>query len=145
MAKGKKTGGKDFKPGETGNPNGRPPVPADLREARSLNKVELERILNKYVFLPLAEIKAELERPGTPALEVIIGKVIAEAIRHGDERRLAFLLERLVGPVKRVHEHSGPDGKPIPVREEAAALSSAEIDARIKELLKKNGGKNDDS
>lgn len=65
-----------------------------------MNRLEFERILNKYVNLTLAEIKAEAEKPDTPAIEVVVAKVIAEAIKRGDEKRLEFLLNRLIGPVK---------------------------------------------
>ena len=39
MAKGKKTGGRDFELGNAGGP-GQPPVPSDLVEARKINKIE---------------------------------------------------------------------------------------------------------
>src|SRR5687768_11480074 len=112
MAKGKKTGGRDLKKGETANPNGRPRLPEDIKEARALNKIELERILNKYLYLSRAELNAELAKPNTPAIELTVGKILSEALKRGDERRLDFILTRVVGAVKRVHEHSGPDGKP---------------------------------
>lgn len=36
MAKGKKTGGRDFQPGVSGNPNGRPPGSGKFESARSI-------------------------------------------------------------------------------------------------------------
>lgn len=123
----KKTGGRDFKPGQSGNPNGRPPLPADLREARALNKVELERVLNKFLFLSQDEIKAMAKNPEAPALEVAVAKVVEMAITHGDDRRLDFLITRLVGNVPKVHEHSGPDGKAIEFSDHEAAAKMAAI------------------
>lgn len=97
---GVKTGGRDFKPGESGNPDGRPKLPEDIKEARKLNKIELERILNEYMHMPLKDIQARANLPDTPAFEVLLAKIIAEGIKKGDEKRLGFLLDRVVGPVK---------------------------------------------
>ena len=44
MAKGKKSGGKDWTPGNGGP--GRPKLPEDVREIKKLNIAEMERILN---------------------------------------------------------------------------------------------------
>lgn len=115
MANGEKTGGRDFQPGQSGNPNGRPRLPEDLKAARRLNKVELDRILNEYLHMSLNEIKERASNPDTPALEVMVAKVVAEAIKRGDEKRLGFILDRLVGPVKTkvALEGGGDDTPPI--------------------------------
>lgn len=106
-----------FQPGESGNPNGRPPLPEDIRQARKLNKIELERVLNEYIYLNASEIKARLQDTTTPALELMVGKIIAESIKKGDERRLSFLLDRLIGAVKtKVSVDGGEDGEPVGVR-----------------------------
>lgn len=136
MATGVKTGGKDFSPGESGNPDGRPPLPEDLKAARKLNKTELERILNEYIHMSLTEIQRRAGHPETSALEVLVAKVLAEGIKRGDEKRLGFLLDRLVGPVKRsVSVEGGEDGT-NPIR---LARSDDEIKSRIKELIVKTG------
>ena len=112
MAKGNKTGGKDFEPGRSGNPNGRPRLPEDLREARALNKTEFERILNLGIHLTAEELKNRLEAKGTPTIELMVLKIIAAAVNRGDEKRLGFILDRLIGPVPKsvdlsANENSG--------------------------------------
>lgn len=107
MARGKKTGGKNFKPGETGNPNGRPQVPQDVKQMRELNKVELTRILNKFVYLTKDELSECLKDPMTPAVEMMVGTIIHKAITTGDHSRLTFILDRLVGPNKQSVEVTG--------------------------------------
>ena len=89
-----------FKPGKSGNPDGRPSLPPDLKEARALNKVELERLLNKYIHMDLPGMKTIYQDTKTPAIEAIIAKIIFEAVSRGDEKRLDFILNRLIGPVK---------------------------------------------
>lgn len=116
MAYGRKTGGRNFKPGQSGNPNGRPVLPEEIKEARRLNKAEFERILNQYIHMPLEDIKTRASDPTTPALEVLVAKILAEGIKRGDEKRLNFIVDRLVGPVKRkVSLDGGEDGSPIGV------------------------------
>lgn len=103
-----------FKKGKSGNPNGRPALPEEILKAKKLNRIELERVLNEYVNLSLAEIKSRVENPNTPALEVIIAKIIFEGAKKGDEKRLGFILDRLVGVLKRkVSLDGGEDGSPI--------------------------------
>jgi hypothetical protein len=110
MAYGKKTGGRDIKEGEVLNPNGRPKLPDDIKEARKLNKLEFERIVNKYLYMKKEEITEALRDPDTPAIEMAVAQLIVKGITLGDPVRLNFLLERLLGKVKFVHEHSNPDG-----------------------------------
>lgn len=97
MAKGIKTGGRDFKKGESGNPKGPPKVPEDIREARKLNQITFERIANKYLFSNKSEITKSSSDPNTPVIELMISSIIHKAVVEGDERRLEFLLSRLVG------------------------------------------------
>lgn len=97
--KGRKTGGRDWKPGQTGNPSGRPKYPADVKEARVMNLAEASRILNKYAYSTVEEIKAAALDPQTPAIEMMILKVIVECTKTGDHHRLNFLFDRLIGKV----------------------------------------------
>ena len=100
MAKGSKTGGRDFKKGEVNNPKGRPRLPAHVKEARKLNKVKFEEILQKYVTHNLKGLKDALNDPDTPAIELAVVKILHESIKTGDQRRLEFILDRLIGKVK---------------------------------------------
>jgi hypothetical protein len=107
MARGKKTGGRDLKPGETANPNGRPKVPEDIKQLRQLNKDELLKILNKYVYLTKSDLKDALQKEDTPAVEMMVGTIILKAIQSGDHSRLTFILDRLIGPNKQSLEIQG--------------------------------------
>jgi hypothetical protein len=100
MAKGQKTGGKDFPKGVSGNPNGRPPVPADIREARGLSQTEFERIATELLERTKEELNTILKDPKTPAKVVLIARIIRSGMWSGDTKRLDFLMNRLAGRPK---------------------------------------------
>lgn len=99
MAKGNKTGGRDFKHGQINNPAGRPPTPEYLKTARKLTKVRFEGILHKYLDHNKDELAKVLKDPETKAIDLCVIKILHEAIIRGDQRRLEFILDRLLGKV----------------------------------------------
>lgn len=99
MAKGKKTGGKDFTPGASGNPSGRPPTPPDVKEAQRLTRAQFIAVASKYIGKTKSEIVQAANDPSTPALEIMMASVISKAITQGDHARLNFILDRLIGKV----------------------------------------------
>lgn len=138
MAKGRKTGGRNFRKGQSGNPKGPIPLPEDIREARKVTQIDFERIANKYLFARKDEIAKASADPNTPVIELMISSIIHKAVVEGDERRLEFLLSRLIGKIVQPVAHSGPDGGPIPVQsysgltDEEVALRIHKIQARLK-------------
>lgn len=109
MAKGNKTGGKDFKPGQSGNPNGRPPIPEDIKSARQLNQVEFERTVNSLMEKNKEQLTAILKDPKTPALVMLVARIVRTAMWSADTKRLDFLLNRMVGK-PRTQEPLKPGG-----------------------------------
>lgn len=98
MAKGKKTGGNDFKPGWKGGP-GRPPIPLDLKQSRAAHREEFDRALSRMVKLSGPEIVEMVKSPTAPILETIAARVLSKAFNEGDHKRLEFILDRLIGKV----------------------------------------------
>jgi len=97
-----------FVKGKSGNPNGRPKVPEDIREARKINQIELERIFNKYLYMDRAEFQEQAEKTtGMPVIECMVVSLLARGTLEGDEKKLEFFLRRLIGPVVERLEHSG--------------------------------------
>lgn len=106
MTWGKKTGGKNFEPGNNFG-KGRPPVPDDLKRARNLNKIELERLINKYMRMTVNDIKKALKNDNLSGIDRLVCSILAGAIAKGDHTRAGFILDRSVGPVKKELELSG--------------------------------------
>jgi len=90
-----------FKPGQSGNKKGRKKgtttVPKIVRE---YNKKKIEEIISKYLDMGSAELKKIMLDKTTPSIDLIVIKVITEAIKKGDCSRLSFLLDRTIGKVK---------------------------------------------
>lgn len=97
MAKGQKTGGKNFKPGQSGNPAGGPGLPQDLRDARKMTSAEVTRILTYLIDLEPAAYAAY--KPKT-MLETIVMSLMSKAIEEGCTARLNLLFDRIIGKVK---------------------------------------------
>jgi hypothetical protein len=115
MAKGRKTGGRDFKKGQSGNPKGPTPVPQDIRAARKVTQIDFERIANQYLFAKKADLAKASTDPETPIIELMITSIIHKAVVEGDERRLEFLLMRLLGKVKDEVKHTGIPSAPATI------------------------------
>ena len=96
-----------FKKGQSGNPKGRPKDPPDLKEAKQLCKKSLTKTLNKYLFKTKSELLVDAKNPETTMLEHVVIKVLVLAEKHGDHKRLDWLIERIIGKVKEELEVSG--------------------------------------
>lgn len=91
--------GRRWKKGQSGNPKGAQRIPADIKEARKLNQIEFEKIANKYLYSTPDQIKKVTQNPDTPVLDLLITSILHKAVVEGDEKRLEFLLTRLLGKV----------------------------------------------
>ena len=100
MAKGKKTGGRDFKPGQSGNPAGYPGLPKDIRDARKLGQIELERTVNRLIYMTSDELTAVITDTSVPMFDKILAQILCQASDKGDQARLDFILNRVVGKVQ---------------------------------------------
>jgi hypothetical protein len=113
MAKGFKTGGRDFKKGHNAPGPGRPAVSKELQATRQLNSSELVRILNELVHADKETLITKTKDPKTTVFELIICSILKNAYDKGDQQRINFILDRLVGKVKDQVEHSGDGFKII--------------------------------
>lgn len=108
MVQGRKTGGKDWVKGQSGNPNGRPPGPGAPKAIKKLTHGRLMQIMFKYMDYTIPELKAAAEDiEKTPAIEQMILNIIWESIRKKDPQRAEFLLNRTLGKVKDVIHFEG--------------------------------------
>lgn len=97
MAKGKKTGGRDFK---VGDPRaGRPKTPLELKKASQLTIATARAKLNEFLSLDIGELETILREKIRPAIDLWVARIVLIGIKDGDERRLDFMLSRLIGPI----------------------------------------------
>ena len=102
MAKGKKTGGRNWKKGQSGNPNGAPVVPAEIKAARKFNKIEFEAAMNKFMYTAKGDLEQFINKDKTStALEHFAAMMIAKGLIAGDYRCMSFILDRMVEVVQR--------------------------------------------
>ena len=101
MAKGKKTGGRDWSKTNQPKVRGKKALPADLRKARELTKANLEGLLNKYLWMTKNELESILSKqnPDVPMIEMMIGSIVHKALVEGDPKRFDFILNRTIGKV----------------------------------------------
>jgi len=81
-------------------------LPADLKEARSMNAHDFENSLYKYMSMPFIDLQKIFKDPKTPSRDLAVISILKNAIEKGDNQRLNFLLERTIGKVKDVSEVS---------------------------------------
>lgn len=90
-----------FKPGQSGNPSGSMKLPKELREAKRACKIEIDKILIHFLKMDLTELKKVVDaKKDIASLNVIVAKIIYDAAIKGDEKKLNFILDRTIGPVK---------------------------------------------
>lgn len=96
----RKRGNPNWKKGVSGNPKGGGrKAPADLQQAKQLNKIEVERLLNKYCYMSLPLLKSALNDDTRPMIDICVIRILIEAAKKGDYQRLGFIFDRLIGKV----------------------------------------------
>lgn len=98
MARGFKTGGRDWQKGKSGGP-GAPKMPEEVRQARKLNKVEAERILNKFLNYKLSDLAEFANNANNNVHEMLVARILFEAVKKGDHFKLEWIYSRLFGAV----------------------------------------------
>jgi len=88
-----------FKPGHKPQ-HVKQPMSAELAAIRVRPASEIRRLMNLIVDLPMSQLILKAENPKTPAMDLIITKVVMKAIETGDFRIVSFILDRMIGPVK---------------------------------------------
>ncbi len=96
-----------YKPGQSGNPNGRPAIPEDVLAARKLTDNELIRVLNKFLNMTKPELYAYMKKEDASMMELTVGSIVLKAYTGSDHQRLDFLLTRMIGkPKESIQEHT---------------------------------------
>ena len=86
-----------FKPGQSGNPNGRPKTREDLKKVKLLTSDNVRRLLQRLLDMPKSELKEMVHDPNTPMMELMIARVIDQGLIAGNPQMLNFLFDRTIG------------------------------------------------
>jgi hypothetical protein len=121
MAKGKKTGGRNFPEGVSGNPAGRPPLPPEVRNFKKLTREMVEEIGSIVLEADERALYAIATSSTTPALQKWIASAALNGIQVGDIDQLDKLLNRIIG-------------KPIEKQQVTDALAGMTDEEKIKAL-----------
>lgn len=133
MAKGKKTGGKDFGNGNRANPIGAGAHNKDLKRVRRLTQQEVSELGTLILDHNLAELTAIAKDPYACVLKVWFASIAVKAISRGDANALNAILDRIVGKPKEHIEVTGADGGPL----ESSRETADEREARQKRISEK--------
>lgn len=152
---GKKTGGRDFKPGCPPGP-GRPKAPEDLklafasvqklrsdlrydwqhyyRELLDMNQEELQKLVGGKT--PEGKVIQSSE-PGAPVLKLLVARSILYAMRSGKAFEVQTHRDMMCGPEPKQVELSGPGGEPLSplagYNQEKLAAAFATLDKIVQE------------
>lgn len=88
-----------FKPGESGNPNGRPPEDISTKILTRYTRAVVSETLNKVLELTEKEAEDLLLDPEGTLFEKAVVKVVLVARRDGDFTQLEKILDRCIGRV----------------------------------------------
>lgn len=109
-----------FKPGQSGNPAGKPKGYHDFDSAL------LKRIFGRIASLTETELDKVLKDPLVTVMEKVVAKSIQKAILDGDATRISYLLDRYLPK---------PKEPPPEVMIDFAAMSTEQLLAMTSEVL----------
>lgn len=93
-----------FKPGQSGNPSGRPKLSPELRAIRALDHLEVSRLISKYARMSYEEVQAANEDKTLPMVESCFASLFLKGKEKGDWASMAFLLDRACGKLPLILE-----------------------------------------
>lgn len=99
-----------FPPGVSGNPLGKPPLPERLREVPEFTVEEVKRIFAIYSRMSVEELEEVVKDKTIPMFDLNVARGLLVGATSGDYSKINFLLDRMIGKVKEVHQ---VDVKPV--------------------------------
>ena len=89
------------------NRTGKNKQPKEIREIKKLTNQELIVTVNKYLYCTVDELKEAFEDKTTPVLDKMVISVMRKGIMQGDERKMEYIIGRLIGKVPDKIKHEG--------------------------------------
>ncbi len=88
-----------FKPGVSGNPNGRPPLNPIQRALKELTVETYRKVIEAVCTGNIDNLKEMVENPKTSALQVGVATAFMKALKAGDYATIERIAERIVGKI----------------------------------------------
>jgi len=95
-----------FKPGQSGNPGGRPKVDEEFKRIRILTTQELSNIATLMLEGSIDDLKAIQNDPKSSVLRVMLASMAIKGLQ-GSEKHYNALLDRIVGKPRQAVDVSG--------------------------------------
>jgi hypothetical protein len=96
-----------FKPGESGNPNGRPRKYVSLLKDQGYKLSEINDSLMALLSMDLNELKEVFENPKATVLEKAVAGAIRKSIEKGSLYNIETIITRAMGKPKEQQDHTG--------------------------------------
>lgn len=94
---GTKKNATSFKPGQSGNPKGKPMLPAEIKAIRQVNQLDVERIVNHVAYLNKQDLKNLIKDESAPQFIVGMAKIVEKMAKYGDLWAANLILDRMIG------------------------------------------------
>lgn len=88
-----------FKPGESGNPHGRPPLNPIQKALRELTIKTYRDVIEAVLVGNIDQLKVFITDPKSPAIKVGVATALLKAIKAGDYTVIERITERIVGKI----------------------------------------------
>lgn len=88
-----------WKPGQTGNPNGRPPLNPIQRALKELTVQTFREVIEAVCAGNLDNLRAMINDPATSVLQVGVATAFMKALQAGDYATIERIAERIVGKI----------------------------------------------
>lgn len=123
--KGKFSGGNK---GGPGRPRKVAQLPQDLKDVQIFTKSEWTRVFCRFFYMTVEDLeKLIASKDQLRVHDALVARIVLEALKGGDEKKLAFMLDRTIGRVTDRVEISAP--KPYIIRRRDGSVE--EMGARV--------------
>jgi len=105
-----KSGGRDFKKGQSGNPKGRPVEAPEIKALKAVTNEHIKEIVELLLNNNIAKLTELSESTTEPMLTVLYARGILYAYENSDLSSIESTLNRVAGKPKENINHTGTIG-----------------------------------